>query len=581
MDFQEVALADLIEVIFKEYLRYPYTIVGDFKERRVNLVYHGEISEAELFRLLEAVLTFHGAYLKFSNGIYAISDDPKKPPSQAAPGPLGYTTGVFKLRYLDAKDFILVARQFLSEPTLALVIDSANTVIANAPRPEIEAVQSLQDNVDLPFFQGKQVLLYTPRYLSAEALKTLLEKYETLLGASASRKLFQVEVIPHRDRLIVVAYDRDARQVVEGFLLRTDLPDANRQQAFQYPLTSQNAADIAATIKQLGDVIFQGLKTIEVVPDKASNSLFIVATPEQFAELSKLLRRMDYRPAAAHIDLTVLEVVLNDRLRYGVEWYLDSRIGDTILDANLDLSNPFLNDTGSGLDIGVISLTSNKFLALQMLANETDFTILSNPQVIVRNGATASINIGQEIAILRSTTQTDTAGAVTQTQFDRRDVSIVMEVTPDIRADGSILLKLKLKDERDAGVDNNGQPIFNKREVVTDLVTHDGETLFLGGILQKSTNNNVSKVPLLGDVPYMGKLFSNQDKASAVTELVLFMTPRVILDDVGAQLVNRAVFSISQGLPEPAPPAPAAAVPPLPPAPPLPKPRPSVPSRGP
>jgi general secretion pathway protein D len=467
---------------------------------------------------------------------------------QNAPERFGYTTGIFKLNFLKATDFIVIARQFLTDPTLAKPMDDYNTAVISAPAPEVEAVRNLLLSLDVPFFEGKYVLLYTPRHLSADALKALLDKYTSLLGSTAKGVQRQIEsaTLPNQNRLVIVAHDRAVKQLIEEFIRYTDSARANRRQIFQYPLTSQKAAEIAPSIKKLADTIFGTETPVEVVADKASNSLFIVTEPEKFAELSKLLRRMDYRPPAVYIDVTLIEVTLNDRLRYGVEWFLTRAGNDVLADAALDLSVGIT----SGLDIGLVSLTSNKFLALELLKSETDLTILSNPHLIVRNGSTARINIGQEIAIASATLQTDTAGSSTQTTFTRRDVSISFEVTPDIRLDGTILLSFKLTDERDAGLDTNDppQPVFNKREVVTDLVTHDGETIFIGGIMQRSQQTSVSKIPILGDLPYLGAFFSDQDDRELRTELVIFLTTRLILDGIGTALVNRAVLSLSESL---------------------------------
>jgi len=562
MDFREVSLTEFVEVLFKEYLQAPFTIAGDFKDRKINVVFHGELSRSELFDLLESLLQFHGVFVKYANGVYAISDSAKKPVPQNAPERFGYTTGVFKLNFLRATDFIVIARQFLTDPTLAKPMDEYNMAVISAPAPEVEAVRNLLLSLDVPFFEGKYVLLYTPRHVSAGALKALLEKYTSLLGSTAKGVQRQIEsaTLPNQNRLIIVAHDRTVKQLIEEFIRYTDAPQANRRQIFQYPLTSQKAVDIAPSVKKLADTIFGTEVPVDVVADKASNSLFIAAEPEKFAELSKLLRRMDYRPPAVHIDVTLIEVTLNDRLRYGVEWFLTRANSNAVADATLDLSVGI----ASGLDLGLVSLTSNKFLALELLKGETDFIILSNPQVIVRNGSTARINIGQEIAIASATLATDTAGSSTQTSFTRRDVSITFEVTPDIRLDGTILMNFALKDERDAGVDNNDppQPVFNKREVATDLVAYDGQTIFIGGILQRAQQNTVSKIPEVGDVPYLGTLFSNKDDREVQTELVIFLTPKLILDDIGTELVNRAVLSLSEHLggdpPQPAEEAPQA-----------------------
>jgi len=545
VDLRDVSLGELIQVIFEEYLRYPYTIAPDFKDQTISLVFHGKVSETELYKLFESVLKVHGAYVVYENGLYAVGSDIKKLVAQPSSGEFGYTTGVFRLSYLDAQDFLPVARQFLTETKAASIIDRFNAVVVNAPGPEVDAVETLQATLDVPFFEGKYLLLYEPQYLGAEALKALIDKYELLLGSTAKspKKLIESEVVPGKNQLAIIAYNRKARRLIEGFLRRTDMPGANQRQVFQYPLSSQKASEIAATVKRIGEATFLSPEPIEVVADNASNSLFIVATPEQFVELSHLLQRMDYRPPAAYIDVTLLEVTLNEEMRYGVEWFLEETFGDLLADAALDLSQNVVR----GLDVGVIDLSSNKFLALQLLATETDFTILSNPQVIVKNGATARVNIGQEISLEKAVLQTNTAGSSSQTQFERRDVSLTLEVTPKIGSSGEVQMTLKLKDERPAGVDFNDQPIFNKRELTTDLVMQDGQTLFLGGIMQRAAENQVDKVPLLGDVPYVGKLFSNQREQAQRTELVVFVTTTVIMDGVGTSLLNRAILSVIGG----------------------------------
>ena len=127
MDFREVSLTEFVEVLFKEYLQAPFTIAGEFKDRKINVVFHGELSRSELFDLLESLLQFHGVFVKYANGVYAISDSAKKPVPQNAPERFGYTTGIFKLNFLKATDFIVIARQFLTDPTLAKPMDDYNT----------------------------------------------------------------------------------------------------------------------------------------------------------------------------------------------------------------------------------------------------------------------------------------------------------------------------------------------------------------------------------------------------------------------------------------------------------------------
>ena len=544
IDFQDVALSELVELLFRDYLEQPYTVVDTFKDRKVNFFFHGEVTRTQLMQMLESLLVFHGAFVRYSNGIYVVAADASKPVAQFAPGALGGTTAGFRLRYINAADFLLVARQFLSEPKQAIAMASGNLLVVTAPQPEVEAVRRLQEVLDLPYFEGKYLLLYTTRSLSAQALKALLDKYLASLVSVGKGQMTPVEtdVVPTRNQLVAVAQSQQSKWLVEDFLERVDTPASDQRQTFQYALSNQQPKEVAGTLKSVTASLFGADQRIEIVADEGSGSLFIVARPEQFAELTKVLHRLDYRPSAAHIDVTLLEVVLNDNLRFGVEWFLDQVSSGFIADVAVNLGNPLLAGA-VGLDAGIVSLSSNKFFAFQLLEGETSFKILSNPQVIVKNGATAIVNVGREVSIVNSQLQTDTAGSVSQTSFQRRDVAIVVEVTPRIGADGTVLINLKLRDERDAGVDSNNQPIFSKRELTTELVARDGETVFIGGIIQERDNARASKIPLLGDVPVVQHLFRNDDRETERTELVVFLTPRVILDSVGTELLSRALLS--------------------------------------
>ena len=106
-----------------------------------------------------------------------------------------------------------------------------------------------------------------------------------------------------------------------------------------------------------------------------------------------------------------------------------------------------------------------------------------------------------------------------------------------------IQIMLKLRDERDIGRDINGQPIFAKREVKTDLVAYDGDTLFIGGIIRERVIVDQEKVPLLGDLAYVGDyLFSNNEEVQERTELIMLVTPRLMLDNEGANLLTQAIL---------------------------------------
>jgi len=548
LEFKDVSLEELIHLFFKEYLKKPYTILDDYKDKNVNFVFNGYVSKDDLIKVFEVFFGFHGVLLRSSRGVYAVSSNSANITNVATLGGAGDTIAIFKCRYIDSRDFVLVARMFLANPKSAINQNNLNTVVVKASQNEIDAIDGILKQIDTPYFNGKSLLIYAPKYLDIQALKVLIEQYEHMLGSNSKhpKKRIEVDSLVDENRLVMVASHLEAKQLLLQFINSVDHPGISKRQLFQYPLSNQVAADVLETVKNLFKSVSEAGETIEVIPDMLTNSLFIMASPEDYVELKKLLRVLDYRIPAVHIDVLVAEVVLKDRLQYGVEWFLTSRSGNTVGDIGLDLSDAALLASGAGATMGIISLSDDKFVSVQMLAQEGNFTVLSNPHLLVKNGASAMINVGQDVPIPTSTTTTNNAGQSSQTDFQRHDVTIKLEVTPRISMEGVIQLEVKLKEIRQAGFELTGdsrQPIFSVRELDTNLVLEDNQTVLLGGIIQRNVTEETRKWPILGDIPYLGVFFSSADNKEESTELFMLITPRLVLDGNAAESLTKALIN--------------------------------------
>jgi len=548
LDFQDISLTELVRLFFEDYLHQPYTILSNFKDKKVNFVFRGQVSKSELLRVFETFLGFHGVKLTYRQGVYAVGSGKSKVKSLPTTDSIGDSIAIFKLRYLNVKDFMSVARVFMSDPGGAVLLDTMNTLFVKAEHAQIEILDKLRKSLDVPYFEGKYLLVYAPRYLKTTALKALIGKYEFTLGSKAvhPKRRFEVEEIQGENRLLIVAADKEARDMMLRFLRVTDKPEANRRQMFQYPLANQIATEVLATVKNLlKSLVHDGATPTEVVADKLTNSLYFMVTPDQYTEIARMLRRLDYRIPEVHIDVLIGEVGLNDQLQYGIEYYLAKQSAANISDVAVNLRDAALVASGAGAVIGTASLINNNFATIQLLATTTDFKVLSNPHLLVKNGEKAHINVGQNIAVPTAQVTTNTAGSSQQTDFERHDVTINLEVTPRISMDGVIQLQIKLNDERLLRFDTiNGseQPVFSKREVQTDMVVDDNQTILLGGIIQRNTISTVQKIPWLGDLPYLGYLFRSVNNKEETSELFMMITPRLVVDKEGANIVTRAML---------------------------------------
>ncbi|WP_409526529.1 AMIN domain-containing protein [Nitrincola sp. MINF-07-Sa-05] len=174
-------------------------------------------------------------------------------------------------------------------------------------------------------------------------------------------------------------------------------------------------------------------------------------------------------------------------------------------------------------------LASNFLLSAELTALESDgkAEIISQPKVITTNGQTALIKAGQQIPY-----QTIEDGTVT---IEFKDVVLSLEVTPQINPGDRLTLDIKVNQDSVGQVLPNGEVSINTNEVQTSVVVRDGDTIVLGGVFRNETSNQVSKTPLLGDLPVLGHLFRQTKKAESKRELLIFITPKMIRDALASQ----------------------------------------------
>lgn len=559
--FDDTSLKDIVTVFMKDYLKQPYTFQDSFKDRKVNLFFQARATREDLIQLFDSLLENYGVRLRYAGGVYLVgsSEDKASPLQQPSPLGIGDAIGVVRLKFVEVRDFLALAKQVVKYPDKLSALPN-NVLVVNSTSTDLRAVRSLVEDVDVPAFAGKYILLYAPRHLSAASLIAVLESAQSqLAGAPTATKQFEAKQIPDNERLVIIAANRVARDLVLQLLSQSDAADANQRRVFQYILGTQSAPDILANLNTLIKSVVKSPAEVNVVADKASNSLFIHASPQEYAEIGKLLARMDFRPPSVQIDMIIAEVNLSDSMQYGVELFLH-RARNIDQSAGSYFGAP-LRETGTNRILG---LSANlvegldRFATLQLIGNETSFTLLSNPKIVVKNGATAKITVAQEQPVIRQKTQVNVTGGSTVIEPEFKKVGLELEVTPTVSADNLVRVVIKLRDTAIVGnviLGTDTFPILSTRELNTDLVTADGRTIFLGGIRRQNTNDKANRVPGLADLPGLGALFRDKRQESIGQELIILATPTVILDQFGADTVTRALLRAArQEIPDLRPP---------------------------
>lgn len=263
------------------------------------------------------------------------------------------------------------------------------------------------------------------------------------------------------------------------------------------------------------------------ITEPTTNSLIIKATPTQYAQITKLLEKLDQRPLQVLIDVIIAEVSLTDSDVFGVRGMLESQGQMTIGGETNAVNATATTDlpVGEGGFNYMLTAPGRFLLQLQALAQESRVKVLSRPNILVRNNQEADIVIGDTIPI---ETVTEEDGETTRT-VEYKDTGISLKVTPQINFEGDVVMKIiqEVSTPGEKAVTDLAPPI-NKTTTTTYVVTYDGHPLVIGGLINNQETKSVEGVPLLKDIPLLGKLFRYSDQTISRRELIILVTPQVV-----------------------------------------------------
>lgn len=266
---------------------------------------------------------------------------------------------------------------------------------------------------------------------------------------------------------------------------------------------------------------------VTVIADPNTNSLIVVATPENAEMVRQILGQLDRIPEQVMIETLIVEATLDSTTKLGVEWKFtqDSVAGTNATGSGgVNFGQQSAAVTGSGFRYTVAGANFEAFV--NALKTDSKFEVLSTPRIFTSNNTQAEINISQSVPYVLSTRE-DANGNLTF-NYAFQDVGIVLTVTPRITANGFVTMDVSQTANDLQGFTSFNAPIVNQRQAQTTVSVKDGETVILGGIIRTTVNSTVRKVPLLGDIPILGNLFRSTERTRAKTELLVFLTPHVV-----------------------------------------------------
>ncbi len=287
---------------------------------------------------------------------------------------------------------------------------------------------------------------------------------------------------------------------------------------------------------------------IIILPDPDTNSLIIRTSPRNYPAILALIDKLDLFPQQVLIEVLIVDLDIDESTAAGLEIAFQGSAGSTTVKGGSSSSTTKAGTLGTALGAGTASLLAggsfiigdpDKLIAqLQLFASDSKTNILSNPILVTSDNKAATISITDEIPIEQEAQVPSGGGSVVTSTVEFRSVGIKLDITPKINADNYITLKIS-QEISSRGADVGNQPSFNTRLVNTEVVLKDNQVLVMGGLMQTTTTDTVSGIPILKDLPYIGKLFGSESTSLNKTELMIFITPHVISNSEDSEFVTR------------------------------------------
>lgn len=327
------------------------------------------------------------------------------------------------------------------------------------------------------------------------------------------------------------------------------------------------ASDIAPILNSIAGTFVsdsEGTKTV-ITHHEKTNSLIISSAEENLNSIKNIIAKLDIRRAQVLVEAIVVDLSEQGAKSLGVEAIFSGDADDSIPigvtrfsgtgpdllsiagasddDTNVTLTttavSSLLNTQGLVAGFGDVRNGEDNFVGiLNAIASDTDSNILSTPSILAMDNESARLFIGQEIPI----TTGESLGTNNSNPFrttSRQEVGIELEITPQIDEGTSVILNIKQGVSGIAGVAQSGTDLItNKREIETTVLVDNNQIIVLGGLIDEDTQEVISKVPVLGSIPVLGKLFQSSSSTSSKKNLMVFLKPTILIDSNGINQVS-------------------------------------------
>jgi len=520
------------------------------------------VTPDEAYQVFLSVLQVHG-YAAIESGkalkIVPANIATKSGVSSSASQHQDMVVSVIKANHLSAEKLAQSLKPLLSENALLAPNATSNSLIVADHANNIQQIKTLINELDAASTQPIEVV----RLQHANA-EDVLEALQSLLPESKEGDSAINLSVDERSNSLLISGVDSRRQQIKRLIKQLDTPLSGAGNTQVVYLHYIDAAEVAPILKSLAKTMEaeqkSGSMAISVEPSESANALVLKAPPAILNSMKSVIKQLDIRRAQVLIESLIVEVSGDVGEDLGVNWVTtDLNENDSGVAAGVStLGNLQLGSVttglGSGFTFGYFE-GGNIQAAIRALDTNQKTNILSTPTVVALDNEEAALLVGQNVPFITGSFTTPSDDSQNPfTTIERKDIGITLEVTPRINQGDSITMEIKQTTENIRAATNSlrlegaSDIITDKREILTTALVKDDQILVLGGLISDDEKEVVQKVPLLGDIPLLGKLFKSTSKTRERKNLMVFIHPVILKDEQQSRSISQRRYNFMRDL---------------------------------
>jgi general secretion pathway protein D len=575
----------VVESVMGDILRLPFQIDPEVRGT-VSFQSAAALPADQLLSALEAVLLPIDIIVVRQDGEYLVlprnkaraliepaQNGPTGGPDAPVSGDPGFASDTQTLQYIGVTQMVDLARDLIGSEIVTRNEERANSVRISGTGAERQAARDLIARFDVNNLADMRFAIWK---LSDANANAVLDELNTIFAPP--NNIFDGRVrlvaLPRIGSIMAIAADQNDLDRMEPWVRRIEQGSGGKRNVYSYAIQNGRARDIAQSLQLVlglesgngtnqptsdddGDGEenksspparnFGAKEGLRVVPNDVSNILLIYANGEEYTMVRRALDALDRAPAQVLIEATLAEVTLTDDLRYGLNFQALGNIGSsnlTVTNSNTNVGTPLSSFPG----FSVSAISNTVAGVLNALQSKTNVQVLSAPKLQVLNNRPASLQVGDQVPIVTQQAQSvEGAGAPLVNTVELRDTGVILQVTPRINDNGSILMEISQEVSDVAPTTTSGinSPTIQQRRLTTTVVTQSGQMVVLGGLIRNRLTKEKAGIPGLSQIPVIGGLFGRKVAGGSRTELIILITPSIIR---GADDVSNTVNAILDNL---------------------------------